>query len=364
MHPRFTSPALLLDPKICQRNLKKMADKAHRLSVKLIPHFKTHQSKLIGQWVKSLNIDEITVSSIKMAEYFSHDGWQNIHIAFPFNPLEIPKLNHLAQEQSLSVQLVNVEVTEKLVLELKHKVGFFIEIDAGYGRTGVNKNDLDKIDGILTAANKTSLLKFKGFYIHAGHSYYENDIDQIYIDTREALAQLKLRYIGEYPQLITRTGDTPGCSLMEDFGDINEIGPGNFVFYDLTQANIGACKKEDIAIALCVPIVDVQKDKKTILVHGGGVHLSKDFLLAPDGSKSFGEVVILHENSWEIPQQRSFVKSISQEHGVISASDELLDLVKIGDVIGILPVHSCMTADCMKKYYLFSGEEIDHLEGQ
>lgn len=360
---QITSPTLLLNEEICRHNLQKMADKAKRNGMKLVPHFKTGQSHKIGQWAKDYGISEITVSSIKMAEYFCGQGWDNIHIAFPFNPLEAKKLNALAKNQRLSVQLINVEVTEQLIGTLAYPVGFFIEIDAGYGRTGVEVSDFGLMEAILRMAKKSDKLQFKGFYLHAGHTYYEPDKEALYAQTRAALSMLKSKYRTEYPQLITRTGDTPGCAVIEDFGDIDEMGPGNFVFYDMMQVNLGSCKLEDVAVALAVPVVDIKKEKKEILVHGGGVHLAKDVLVEPDGSKNFGEVVYLHENGWEFPMQRSFLKSISQEHGLIKASDELLSKVKVGDLLGILPIHSCMTADCMGRYLGLNGEWIDHAEG-
>lgn len=328
----------------------------------LVPHFKTAQSHIVGEWAKEYGIKEITVSSIKMAEYFCGQGWENIHIAFPFNPLETKKLNELAKNQSISVQLINEAVTEKLTNELEHPVGFFIEIDAGYGRTGVEVTDFGLIEAILRKAKKSKNLSFKGFYLHPGHTYYIENKKKIYEESIAALRMLKNKYRTEYPNLVTRVGDTPGCSVIDDFGDVDEMGPGNFVFYDMMQVNLGSCSMEDVAVALAVPVVDIKKDRKEILVHGGGVHLSKDVHQEPDGSKNFGEVVYLNENGWEIPIQRSFLKSISQEHGIINASDELLTKVKIGDLLGILPVHSCMTADCMGGYLSMNGEKIDHAE--
>ncbi|MCH7414494.1 alanine racemase [Belliella sp. R4-6] len=360
---KIASPTLLIDEKICRENLKRMSEKAKKHRMKLIPHFKTGQSKEIGKWARDYGVREITVSSVKMANYFSSDSWDNIHIAFPFNPLEANALDQLASNTRISVQLVNAEVTEILCNTLKNKVGFFIEIDAGYGRTGVEVSDFGTIEAILRKAKESSKLVFKGFYIHAGHTYYEKDISKIYEETRLALNMLKNKYRTEYPDLVTRLGDTPGCSTMDDFGDIDEMGPGNFVFYDLTQEHIGSCQKKDIAVALAAPVVDIKKDKRTILVHAGGVHLAKDVLIESDGSKNFGEVVILTENGWNIPESRSFVKSISQEHGIIQASDELLEKTKVGDLLGILPVHSCMTADCMRSYLSLAGQWIDHAEG-
>lgn len=359
----ISSPTLLLDEKICRRNIARMAEKAAKQGKQLIPHLKTAQSHMVGEWAKEYGIREITVSSLKLASYFVGSGWENIHIAFPFNPREISALNQVASSQRISVQLVNPTVAAVMANSLTSPVGFFIEIDAGYGRTGVTCTNISKIDEILSQASRSPFFQFKGFYLHPGHSYYTKDINKIYQESKEALEFLKRHYQQAYPELVTRIGDTPGCSLMDDFGDIDQLGPGNFMFYDVTQTRIGSCTLEDVAVALAVPVVDINYEKKEILIHGGGVHLSKDVLVEPDGSKNFGEVVYLKEGHWEIPSQRSYVKSISQEHGIIQGSDELLQQIQIGDLLGILPIHSCMTADCMKSYLTLEGKVIDHAEG-
>ncbi|MHA7128445.1 alanine racemase [Algoriphagus namhaensis] len=359
---QIISPTLLLDEKICRANLQKMAEKAKRHKMNLVPHFKTAQSKEIGRWAKECGIKEITTSSLSMAEYLSEEGWDRIHIAFPFNPLEAARLDQLAARQSMSVQLINLATTQKLVDTLTHEVGFFIEIDAGYGRTGVQVSDFGLIEGILKTAKKSANLRFRGFYLHPGHTYYA-DIPKIYEQTRQALSMLKSKYRTEYPDLVTRTGDTPGCSVTEDFGDIDELGPGNFVFYDLMQASLGSCTKSDIAVAMAVPVVDIQAGRKEILVHGGGVHFAKDVLLDEHGNKNFGEIVNLTQSGWTLRNDGSHLKSISQEHGIVKASDALLAEVKVGDILGVLPIHSCMTADCMGSYLTLDGKKVDHAEG-
>lgn len=339
-----------------------MAEKARKNGMKLVPHFKTAQSHQIGEWAKEYGIKEVTVSSLKLAAYLCGQDWENIHIAFPFNPLEAKKLNELAADQSLSVQLINTTTTQKLVEVLTHDLSFFIEIDAGYGRTGVEVSDFGLIESILKTAKQSPHLHFKGFYLHPGHTYYA-DIPKIYQQTREALSMLKSKYRSEYPALITRTGDTPGCAVTEDFGDIDEMGPGNFVFYDLMQSTLGSCEKSDIAVAMAVPIVDIKKDRNEILVHGGGVHFAKDVLSHEDGGKNFGEIVQLGPEGWKLLNDGSHLKSISQEHGIVKASDELIAQVEVGDLLGVLPIHSCMTADCMGSYLTLDGNRVDHAEG-
>jgi D-serine deaminase-like pyridoxal phosphate-dependent protein len=361
---QISSPTLLINETITRANLQKMAQKAAEQGKILVPHWKTAQSRTIGRWAKEYGIKEVTASSIHLAEYLCEQGWDRIHIAFPFNIREIPRLNRLASKQRLSLQLVNAASTKALAEGLTAQVDFFIELDAGYGRTGVQLSDSNGLEAILWEAARTDKLQFRGFYIHPGHTYYGKDTAKIHQESKDALAQMKAKYRNRYPNLITRLGDTPGCSVMEDFGEVDELGPGNFVFFDLMQVQLGSCQKEDIAVCLAVPVVDIQAGRKEILIHGGGVHLAKDVLLGADGSKNFGEVVLLTENGWTLPGHHSYVKSISQEHGIIQASEELLASVKVGDVLGILPVHSCMTADCMGAYLSLDGMWIDHAEGR
>ena len=87
----------------------------YRKSHKLIfrPHFKTHQSLEIGKWFKELGTNKITVSSLKMAEYFS-EKWEYITVAFPMNILEINTVNELAKKITLNVCIENYSLSFSL----------------------------------------------------------------------------------------------------------------------------------------------------------------------------------------------------------------------------------------------------------
>src|SRR6476620_10300974 len=90
---QITRPTLLLDEARCRRNIERMASKARRSNVRFRPHFKTHQSAQIGEWFREAGVNAITVSSVKMAEYFASHGWDDITIAFPANWREIEAIN-------------------------------------------------------------------------------------------------------------------------------------------------------------------------------------------------------------------------------------------------------------------------------
>ena len=112
MNPYFASieePTLLLNEQTARANIHKMADKAHRFDLRFRPHFKTHQSAVIGEWFRYEGVSQITVSSVEMAEYFAVNGWQDITIAFSLNIRQMARIKALAERIRLSVLVENIE---------------------------------------------------------------------------------------------------------------------------------------------------------------------------------------------------------------------------------------------------------------
>jgi D-serine deaminase-like pyridoxal phosphate-dependent protein len=358
----IVSPTLILDKKKCLNNIRLMADKAKKHNLIFRPHFKTHQSRIIGHWFRKFGVNKITVSSLQMAEYFSNDNWKDITVAFPINIREIETINSIAEETQLNLTLENTESVEFLSKELKFEVGFFINIDTGYGRTGISFDIFLLIDRILEIASASDKLVFKGFLSHAGNTYTATNIDEIidiHKDAIHKLTLLKKQYIDKYPNLIMSIGDTPSCSLANDFSEINEIRPGNFVFYDLMQNKLGSCNFDQIATVVACPVVAKHKNRKEIIIHGGGIHFSKEYVCI-ENKKVFGKFVELNKKGWKKCEQDFYLTKLSQEHGTLQVSDELFDQINIGDLIGIIPIHSCLTANLMKEYLSLDDEIIDH----
>lgn len=359
----IVSPTLILDKKKCLNNIRLMSEKAKKNNIIFRPHFKTHQSRIIGKWFKQFGVDKITVSSLRMAEYFANDDWKDITVAFPVNIREIETINSLAEEIQLNLTVENAESIEFLKKKLKYKVGYFIKIDTGYGRTGVSFDIFLTIDKILKLASESKNLVFLGFLSHAGNSYQaknKDEILEIHNDSLYKLSLLKKQYIDKFPDLIISTGDTPSCSVANNFEEINEIRPGNFIFYDLMQYELGSCSFDQIATGLACPVVAKHDERKEIVIHGGAVHLSKEFLKIED-HHIYGKLVFINNRGWTKTELDHYVIKLSQEHGIIKVSDEILNEIKIGDLVGIVPVHSCLTANLMKEYLSIEGEIIDHM---
>lgn len=349
-------PTLIIDKEKCLRNIKRMSEKAKKSNVKFRPHFKTHNSAEVGKWFKKFNINSITVSSVEMALYFAENGWNDITIAFPLNILEIDKINNLAEKITLNLLVENIEGILFLAKNLKYQAGVFIKIDTGYHRTGLEIDDILEIDEIIKICDTYKNIKLKGFLTHAGHSYHaksKEEIKNIYKESVAKLNILKKRYHDSKFEI--SYGDTPSCTLIDDFSAVDEIRPGNFVFYDLMQYQLGVASFDDIAVALACPVVAKHKNRNEIIIYGGAIHFSKEFLLRNDNEKFYGYLVNIDfkNKNWKIINKENYLISISQEHGVLKVEDNVFDNINIGDIIGVLPVHSCLTMNLMSDFLTF-----------
>ena len=358
-------PFLLLDEQRCKRNIKRMAQKAEKAQLLFRPHFKTHQSKAIGCWFKEEGVHQITVSSVSMAQYFASE-WADISIAFPLNVHEIPAINDLAHQIKVQVLVENPSQVEALAQGVSQPVGVFLNLDVGYHRSGLDPGDYQSMDGLIEEIESAEFLAFKGWLGHAGHSYRcrsKAEILEVHQQSQEIITKLKRSYANRYPQAIISLGDTPTCSAAQHFDGIDEIRPGNFVFYDLTQQTIGSNAFEDIAVAMSCPVVAIHPNRNEVVVYGGGAHFSKDRLPQADGRITWGQVMQEDGDSWGEPIDGMYLKSLSQEHGILSVPSENLANLYIGKRLLIAPVHSCMAALCMGGYVTTEGKQLDHAAG-
>ncbi len=345
-------PTLLIDRKKVVSNIYKMKRKADDSGVIFRPHFKTHQNKEVGQLYRDEGISKITVSSVAMAEEFAHQGWEDITIAFPVNLRELNNINRLAQHIRIGVLVDSLFSTQFLNQQIQHHINVMVKIDVGYHRCGLVPEN-PEIDQVIDEIAASTQLNMGGFLAHAGHTYQARGHAEI-LDIMEAskrqLLELKHHYERFHPEFILSYGDTPSCSLAPHFHGFDEIRPGNFVYYDVMQFHLGSCSLNQIAVAVACPVVSVTPNENKMVIYGGGVHLSKEHIDANNGFKLFGYVVRLDENlRWGEPIAGAYVYSLSQEHGLIHMPEIDIRTFKPGDLIGVLPIHSCMTANLLKE---------------
>ncbi len=344
------TPALIVNEAICRKNIEKMAKKAMDSEVVFRPHFKAHNSIKVGRWFRDVGVQKITVSSFSMAKFFAEDGWDDIMVAFPFNQREIDELNELSEKINISILLSGNESLPVLTKKLKNNVDYYIKINVGLNRTGYKPDSVLRIEKMLDLAEMNEKLNFKGFVAHAGHSYKAKsttEIRNIYKEGVESMNHLKNDFVRRNSDIIISWGDTPTCTVVDSFEEVDEIRPGNFVYYDLIQLKAGICKPEDIAAVMAATVVAKDIERHEVLVYGGAVHLSKDYIFE-SRQPAWGRVVFITEEGWKFPLNKSFVRGIFQEHGIIKIKPDDFISVEVGGLIGIIPVHSCLASYHLK----------------
>ena len=356
------SPRLVIDEKKCKHNIDRMVAKAKENNLLFRPHFKTHQSLAIASWFRSRGVDRITVSSIKMAYFFARDGWKDILVGIAYNPREYELYEKLSDRCRLQVTISCPETALILAGQCRFPLEVMIKIDTGYNRSGINWDDHASLARTMDHLGSNQKISVRGLMTHDGSTYGLDNRQSIL--ERHSISSERINMCRDWlkrKELIISEGDTPSASLANSFEGIDELRPGNFVFYDLMQYFNGSCGFEDIAVALICPVIDIRPPAGAIVVHGGAVHLSKEKITS-GGRNIYGMLVGLDNDGWHETGKQIFMSSLSQEHGIINYP-VTAESVRPGDLTGVIPVHSCLTADCMRGYTLTSGEKIDHMQG-
>ncbi len=358
-------PVPLIDSTRIHRNIRAMAIRAKNAHVRFRPHFKTHQSAAIGEWFREAGVSGITVSSVAMARYFAENGWTDITLAFPFNVRELDELNQLDNQADIQLLVDHPDAVAALAAGVTKNHLVFIKVDTGYHRTGVSWDRQDEILTLVHQIESSSILIFAGILTHAGHSYAgpsPKQVKAVFQETARKMSNVRtFLHENGIQDCIVSIGDTPGCSVADDFEKVNEIRPGNFVFYDLMQLSLGVCDEESLALALLCPVTGIYPDRNEIVVLGGAVHFSKERLEADDGEALYGHGMNLTPEGFGQLNRNIRLIGLSQEHGIVHAPTEIIRGIGIGGLLPIVPVHSCLTADLYGGYLTTSGDRISRL---
>ena len=365
---RILKPTLLLDENAARANIRAMAGKARAAGVAFRPHFKTHQSLEIGEWFRAEGVERITVSSLDMAEYFAAGGWGDITLAFSANPRQIAGLDLLAGRVRLGLLVESPETAAVLGAGLTHPVEIWLKIDTGTGRTGLPWDQPDQVQRLAECVQSYPHLSLRGLLTHAGNTYTAPNpasAARLFEASKERLHGLRTVLLNR-PELAPRglaglqvsVGDTPGCSASSDFTHADEIRPGNFVFFDAQQYSLGSCSSKDIAVTLACPVVALHPERGEAVVYGGAIHLSKD-TFEWQGERAYALVCLPEGERWGEPLPGAAVVRLSQEHGVLRLGPQDLARLRVGDLLCLIPAHSCLTAQALGRYLSLDGRWIE-----
>ena len=351
----ISHPTLVVDRDRVLANLRRMRAKADASGTRFRPHVKSHNSPTIAALYREVGVTAITVSSVEMARRFADAGWDDITIAFPLNVRALPELQRLAAEVRLGL-LVDSPDAAAALSRIEAPVDVWLDIDVGYGRTGIAWDDAAALTRVLDVAQGSARHRIRGVLTHAGHAYRVPDpasrvalwgqVSERMDAARDALARH-----GSVLQLDVSVGDTPSCGVVSGFDGADEVRPGNFVFFDMQQHALGSCTSADLALVVACPVVGVYPSRGELVVQGGAIHLSRDVAPGPASGPSHGQLAVMGRGGWELlPGTDAHVRGLSQEHGMIRCTREVLARVGVGDLVFIVPAHVCLAANLIGEF--------------
>lgn len=370
MHPdplEIKTPSLVLDLARVRQNSERISDIATRNGVRLRPHIKTHKCIEVAKIQTAGHNGAITVSTLAEAKAFAKHGFRDITYAVP---VERGKFDEAIEMLRSGVKLnlltddaETVKALDAVAGEAGVNFDVFVKIDCGTHRVGVEPHTAEAIE-IPRQIQDAYALNFAGILTHAGHSYNVRTKEQIVEVARlerDVMVELAERLRAENIEVPTVSiGSTPTVSTIDHLDGINEIRPGNYIFFDNFQATLGSCSFEDTALTVLAAVVHRDVSRNKLVVDAGAVALSKDRgPVGLDPGCGYGRVLDLDGNETGLR-----VTGMSQEHGEIISDDAaMIRRFKVGDRVRILANHSCLTAAQHSHYnVLENGKIVDKWE--
>jgi D-serine deaminase-like pyridoxal phosphate-dependent protein len=152
-------------------------------------------------------------------------------------------------------------------------------------------------------------------------------------------------------------GATPTSRFIEIQKGVTEMRPGNYVFFDRTQAGLEAARLDQCALHVVATVVSRPAPARVVFDAGSKV-------LTSDGVRGFGQQAghgLVYPSLDATEPDRSIVtERLSEEHGVarVPASCPL----RIGDRVRILPNHACVVTNLADELTLVeSGAVVEYL---
>lgn len=363
----FTKPTLVLDEDRARRNIRRMTSRAGRLGVRFRPHFKTHQSQHVGRIFREFGVEAITVSSVDMAVYFAADGWKDILIAFPLNILEIGEIGRLASRCDLGLLVEAADGLAELSRGVPRPVDIWVKVNVGANRAGVDWNDRDLLTRVCRETTRRPGLRLRGLLTHNGLTYAARTYDALARVHAGAMRKMRrarsAMAAAGFRGLEISVGDTPSCSRLDDFAGADEIRPGNFVLHDVTQLELGTCGEDAVASGVACPVVSTHPSRNEAVIYGGAIHLAKEDVRSRREGRICGRVCRPRGDGWGRILPGTAVAALSQEHGVVKTTRAELKEIRAGDILFILPVHSCLTVNLWEQFESLGGSRIPTIRG-
>lgn len=336
------TPALLLDLRACDRNLRRMAATFADRTCQLRPHFKNHKcTALARRQLEAGSAVGMTCAKLSEAEILVGHGFDDVLIA---NQVvgrgKVQRLAFLNQGATVRVAVDSIDQVHPLgeaATAAGVTVELLVEVDIGMGRCGVEpgRPALD----LVAAINACSGVSFWGVQAFEGHTPYMNNLEE-----RTRVAASSMQIAGEVRDDVTRAGTavhgiSGGCTsnyaidgLIEH---LDELQCGTYATMDWRYQQA----IPDFEIALTVLSTVISRPRGDTAVCDVGIKG-----MAGD----FGPPCILEHPEVEVPH------FLSEEHMTLQGAGAW----RVGDKIQAISSHACSTCNLHRWMYVHDGTTV------
>ena len=330
------TPSVLIDLDIMERNIAAMQARCDELGIQFRPHIKTHKIPDIARRQLEAGAVGIACQKVSEAEVFLAAGFRDIQI--PYNIVGKRKTRRLASLAKLAD--VTVTVDSKPVIdgiaasaqEADATVRMMVELVSLNQRTGTTPNDALQLAQHIAG---TDNLHFAGLMIYPSDAAIRPRL-------QEALALLEEAGI---PVEMVSGGGSGAIRDSQLLPELTEMRIGTYVFYDWNSVNSGYTSFDNCAMRIRATVVSANEASRVIL-DGGSKAVNSETI-----GGLYGYIV-------EYPAAR--LHQLNEEHGYVdfSACDHV---PKVGEIVNIIPVHTCVVTNLHNQIYGIRGGKIEQV---
>lgn len=371
----LATPAVLVDRARALRNIDRMQAAATAAGVRLRPHTKTHKSPIVARWQLDRGAVGVCCAKLGEAEVLAPllgsgpADKPDIRLPYPLNPVNAARVVALLEQATLSFIVDHPAVARQwseAMVRAGTRVDVLVKVDVGFHRCGIDPAAAGAVEMIKGVAALPGL-RLRGLLAHAGHAYHahsEDELRQMAEDEARTLRELvaRCRASGIAIEEVS-AGATPPARFSLQQDGFTEFRPGNYVYFDRTQVALGAATLDDCALTVLARVVSKPAADRIILDSGSKT-------LSNDGARGFqlapGYGTILrgsggHSLSGPASADDSLlIERLSEEHATVKATTGATTL-EPGDLVRIVPNHSCVVSNLVDRAWLVDGERAEPL---
>lgn len=307
------------------------------------PHIKTHKIPAVARAQVDAGATGINCQKLTEAEVFADAGFDDILITYNIlGPARLARLRALNDRIGRLTVVADSGATVAgyaAAFAGGKPLHVLVECDTGGGRVGMQTPEaaLALAERIAAAPG----LRFVGLLTYPA----VGAAPQVEAFLSAAMALLKAKGIA-CP--VRSNGGSPDLWRAHLVPSATEHRAGTYVYNDRSMVRAGECSRDDLAMHVLATVVSRPTPVRAVL-DAGSKALTSDLLGFPD----HGEIEGL---------AGARIVSLSEEHAVVDLSACTGALPEVGDVVRVIPNHTCVVSNLFDRMVFHRGGVVTRVE--